>query len=813
MKRFAVCASAILGACIGSLGNQADPTAKGGSAECDEACRAQAETAQCLGTEAYFREYSWPEVFAICVQCHTTGKEADGTRFILKPDTIPNYIALNMQVVTDVMQIEQDGTPLMILKSTNSVAHNGGRQISAGSKSLAILEETIARLKQPVVCPDDTPPPRPVTEGVILHDPYGTLRKASWQLVGRPPTPAEVATVDQNGLAGVESVIDAQMNDDAFYERLREIFGDVLLTDGYRANNTHDNTGNIINSDYFPSNTVNYFGLVDNGAGGTVPGQDYDWRYWNNGEGIRLVEALAREPVEFVVYAVKNDLPMSEILTGKYRLLNSYSARFLGVPLGAVADPQAYVKVTSVPGINENGTSGEYAGILTTTAFLNRYPSSPTNFNRKRARFTYKYFLNFDIMKTAPRIDASAVDLDAHPTKNNPQCTGCHSQIDPLAGAFMNEDECGYDYSTYYGAAKGSDCNVNGWVDPQYMFPPGVSAAAQDALSLADRPKALEKLAAHIVTQPGFAEAIASQLYVGLMGRSLLQAPADPSMPGYASLDAAFNAEKATLQALTKAFSDGGLKLKPLVKAIVKSEAFRAKDADDAARLELFALGGGALTNPEILNRKIISTTGFGWYSALPLEYTNVGYQRLGMHDGTGEARLLQREQVKTLYGGLDGSYDGVKSRQRLPSTLTAAIVEHMALEVSCLATNRDFDKPTATRLLFPKVEKTLVVSGNASAADQAPIIDNLRYLHERFFGERLAANDPEILASYDLLKGARDDHASAGNNLERPCKNDVNPYSGAPVSGNGTDANKMIRAWQAVIAFMLMDYRFVFEQ
>ena len=53
-------------------------------------------------------------------------------------------------------------------------------------------------------------------------------------------------------------------------------------------------------------------------------------------------------------------------------------------------NPQAYEPVAHVPVINEVDAQGEYAGILATSSFLLRYPSSPTNFNRKRARFTYK---------------------------------------------------------------------------------------------------------------------------------------------------------------------------------------------------------------------------------------------------------------------------------------------------------------------------------------------------------------------------------------------------------------------------------------
>jgi hypothetical protein len=784
-----------------------------GTHECDDTCLAQAQPPMCIGTDDYFANYSWPEVFSICVQCHTAGGQADGTRFILKPDTIPNYIALDMAVVTDVMQIEQDGTPLMILKSTNSVDHGGNQQLSAGSKGLAILEETIARLKMPVVCPGDMAP-LPLTQGVTLLDAYGTLKKATWQLVGRPPSAAEIAAVDAGGLDALDAVLGAQMNEPAFYDRLRDVYSDIFLTDGFRANNVSTNTGNIVNSDYYPPGAVDYWG-----------GADWDWRSWPDGEGIRLVEALAREPVELVVRAVKNDLPMSEILTAKLRLLNAYSARFFKVPyqgamvtsFAGIANPQAYVEVASVPVINEAMGTSEYAGILTTTAFLNRYPSSPTNFNRKRSRFTYKYFLNFDIMKTAPRIDASAVDLNAYPTRNNPQCTGCHSQIDPVAGAYMNEDECGYDYATYYqppGApSKSAECSDNGWVVSDHMFPPGVGAGTGNQLTLADRPTALEKLAAYVVGQPGFAEAMVSHAYVGLMNRGLLVAPADSKMPGYAALDAAFNAEKDALAALTKTFKDAGLKLKPVIIALVKSPSFRAADSDNAARLELLALGGGSLTTPEVLNRKVIAATGYGWRTHLWENVRTTGYQDLGPHDGSEQARLVLREEVKTLYGGLDGSFDGVKARQRLPSTLTAAIVDHMALEVSCISTTRDFDKPTASRLLFPKVEKSAIVSGDPTAADQAAIVQNIQYLHERFLGERLSADDPEIVATYQLLKGAKDDHAGAPAALDRPCSDDIDLGTGAAVAGGTTtDPTYMVRAWQAVIAYLLMDYRFVFE-
>lgn len=770
--------------------------------------------AKCVGTDVYFKDTAWPQVFSVCVQCHVTGGQAGGTRFTLKPATVNDYISQNIQAVRSMMAYEQDGKPLLVLKPTASVPHSGGIQIPPGSDKLDVLEETLDRLRNPVLCPGDEP--KPVTEGVTLADAYGTLRKATWQLVGRPSTAAEVKAIDEKGLSGLDDVLGAQMTEPNFDERLREIFSDVLLTDGFRAGNTIG-SASIVSSDYYPPGSVDYWG-----------GEDWDTRSWANGEGIRLVEALAREPVEFIVQTVKADRPMSDVLTVKHRLLNAYSARFFKVPYKGFApgtsfdmipNPQEYEVVSSVPGINEVGGSGEYAGIFTTSAFLLRYPSSPTNFNRKRARFTYKYFLNFDIMKAAPRIDASAVDLNDFPTRKNPQCTGCHEKIDPVAGMYMNQDECGYEAAVYYqppGSPKNNACPDEGWVPGDQMFSPGVASGDANALPLADRPKALEKLASYVVAQPGFVEAMVSHVYIGLMGRALLKAPSDPTMPNYAALDAAYNAEQAALAEFAKTFSANGLMLKPLIIAIVKSEAFRAVRADDPTRVELIGLGGGGLTTPEILNRKIRAVTGVTWRHHLAEVPQNSGYQPVGPHDGSGEAYLLLRTEMKTLYGGIDGSFDGVKVRSRQPSTLTAAIVEHMALTASCESVTRDFDKPTADRKLFPHVNASLVPNGNANSPEQAPIIENIRYLHETILGERLAANDPEILATYQLLVDAHNDGVMAGvpASLERPCANDMNLATGEIVNGGTTeDPDYVIRAWQAVVAYMLMDYRFVFEQ
>ncbi len=769
----------------------------------------------CIGTALFYRDVAWPQVLGQCAACHTTGGAADGTRFQLRPLASPSALSQNLVSTTAALALETNGEKHLLLKPTGQLAHGGGVLFAADSAQANVVRRIISELQSPVSCPGEEI--RPIVEGLVLLDDVDTLIKASFQLVGRPPTAAELGQVQANGLPGLDEVLTNQMREPAFLERVREMFGDVLLTDGFRANNTDTNSGNILNSVYHPA-SVSRFG-----------GDDYDWRSWPRGEGIRLVEALAREPLEFFVQAVKNDRPLSDVVTSRHRLLNAYSARFYRVPyrgfmpgtaFSMIPDADRYEAVTSVPGINEAMGTGEYAGVLTTAAWLLRYPSSPTNFNRKRSRFTMKYFMDFDIMKAAPRIDAAAVDLEDTPTVKNPQCTGCHQLLDPIAGMYLNEDECGYEDNVFYqppGSPKNNACPDRGWTRPADMFPPGVGASAANALSVMDRPRALEVLGGHVATQRGFARSMTVHVATSLWGRPLLVPPTDTSLPEYAGLDAAAAAEAMELERLTDVFVASGLRLPPLVLAIVKGTAFRAGNADAIGRVELTGLGGGSLVTPEVLDRKLRNALGLVWSAHGWAASGDSGYQRLGRHDGTNDAYLLQRESLKTLYGGLDGSALGVKTRSRAASSLTAAIIEHLALEASCIAVTRDFDLPAAQRKLFPRVEKTLVPTG--VAATDTAVLETLRDLHQQLLGARVTLDSADVQELYTLLRDVRRDGAAAVTArtepaaLERPCANDVVLSTGLPATGTTRDDTYVLRAWQAVIATLLLDPRFTLEK
>jgi hypothetical protein len=59
------------------------------------------------------------------------------------------------------------------------------------------------------------------------------LRRATLSLAGRLPTQAELAAVAEKGRDAIPAILDGVMQEDAFYDRLREAFNDIFLTVGY----------------------------------------------------------------------------------------------------------------------------------------------------------------------------------------------------------------------------------------------------------------------------------------------------------------------------------------------------------------------------------------------------------------------------------------------------------------------------------------------------------------------------------------------------------------------------------------------------
>ena len=195
-------------------------------------------------------------------------------------------------------------------------------------------------------------------------------------------------------------------------------------------------------------------------------GDDYEyWRWYN-----RVQHGARRAPLELIAHVVENDLPYTEILTADYIMANPPAVAAYGAPTHHFEDPTDFdeFRPSSIDAYYREGeifeveydpvieadliidpgtlsTAYPHAGILNATMFLRRYPTTATNRNRARSRWTYYHFLGLDIEKSASRTtDPDALADTNNPTMFNPACTVCHRVMDPVAGAFQNYGDEGF---------------------------------------------------------------------------------------------------------------------------------------------------------------------------------------------------------------------------------------------------------------------------------------------------------------------------------------------------------------------------------
>src|SRR4029079_14983386 len=72
--------------------------------------------------------------------------------------------------------------------------------------------------------------------GIIMLDDRQLLRRVTLSLAGRLPTEAELTAVAKDGLKVLLPLLDQVMQENAFYDRLREGFNDIFLTLGIDGN-------------------------------------------------------------------------------------------------------------------------------------------------------------------------------------------------------------------------------------------------------------------------------------------------------------------------------------------------------------------------------------------------------------------------------------------------------------------------------------------------------------------------------------------------------------------------------------------------
>lgn len=718
----------------------------------------------CVDTNEFFKEKIWTPVLSKkCIGCHNPTGVAGNTDLVLQMSDYPGYIEANQQTMANVARLQIDGMPLLLAKPSAKVEHGGGLQLPEDSEEYALLTEMIELFAAPIYCENDADIDR-FFDGIEQLDEEGTLRKATFLLASRMPTPEELELVRGQGIDALDPVLDAVLREEAFYVRIKEMVNDRLHTDAYRIG---DDAVETVDDETFPM--AFWFDDIE----------DDDQRALMRR---RTNDAIAREPLEIVAHVLRQERPFTEVFTADYTIINPYSARSYGIDLGAFADPN-----DENERIEWNFEEIPQAGLLTTSVFLNRYPSTPTNRNRARARFFYEFFLATDVMRLAAR-PLDATQIQSHnPTLNEAACNVCHNNIDPVAGAFQNWDDTG----RYRPLAEG-------WFGD--MVAPGFG---DQELPYEEAPRALSWLSEQMIHDPKFSLAMVHLVYTGLTGQEPLEEPMELEDVDYLARIRAFEAQDHVFKKIAEGFVAGGYDLRSIIKELVKTHYFRATttsgDLDPQRFMELADMGTARLLPPEALHRRLEATLGVGWKK-------------------NGTDALLSGDYFKFFYGGIDSV--SVTDRLTDMNGVMANVADRMANEMACTMTAFDFTRPREERVLFPEVELTDVPG--APGVDAA-VRANLVYMHDHLLGEALAPDDPEIERSYDVFKAVWAD-GQAGlllpetpypTALPGPCRATTNPITGEAIPTEQQlveDPDYTVRAWMAVTAYMLGDFRFLYE-
>ena len=398
-----------------------------------------------------------PVVQSKCVNCHVEGGVSGNTRLVFVRSENADHLALNRQAFADFLAEAEDGAEL-ILNKIQGVAHGGGVQAAAGTEDYASIERYLE------LAGGESGPaaltPATLFDGVSMAPAWKTLWRAAIVFAGRLPTEAEYARAER-GPAGLRAAIRGVMEGPGFHDFLIRAANDRLLTDKLllRAIDAEQGFVNLIN--------MNHALLVEGEAA-----------YWIWDEQIQF--GFARAPLELVAHVAQNDLPYTEILTADYVMANPLADAAYGG--GAAFDDSDdvlefkpsrivdYYRQDESVVIEDRGVLGSHvvdpgdlrtdwpqAGILNTMVFLKRYPTTPTNRNRARSRWTYYHFLGLDVEKSASRTtDPVALADTDNPTMRNPACTVCHRVLDPVAGAFQNYGDDGF-YRDQWGGLDSLD--------------------------------------------------------------------------------------------------------------------------------------------------------------------------------------------------------------------------------------------------------------------------------------------------------------------------------------------------------------------
>ncbi len=613
-------------------------------------------------TTLFFSNIHQQVIQANCVNCHTSTGIAGNTQLVFELGGIDQEFN-NKCVLDNFIFSAPNNHNILKDKPRGLSQHGGGSVMAFSSSQYTLWSEYIDSISftQNGGMPDSGNTDN--SRQFSLESKRNTYRRASLILTGQIPSAQSLQEVDQLNESQLKDALHNLMQGPGFHEFIKTSANDKLLVRRLEAN-AYREIGQGLDHHYPEYKTI----ATDNTA------RD------------ELARELEEEPLELMAYVIENDKPYSEILTANYTLASKRSAHLFKAPAqeSLIFKPVQNHGQTLIAG---RFTDFEvdapaqipHAGILSSYAYLNKYPTTATNRNRGRATTTLKHFLGFDVEDSTGReLSNDALSDQENPTLNNPACVACHKILDPVAGAFQNFGSQGVYRDRRYGLdaldssyAETDKTSPYQSGDTWYrdMLAPGFYLDTSS-----DNNNSLNWLGHQLVNDDRFAMGTIKFWWPAIFGEPLLQSGANRTQ---------LDSQTILVEKFASDFTEH-LNLKTLLLDMLMSDFFRADKLTVNADENSLSLHGGAkrLLTPEQLQEKIRSITGFIWNESDP-KLTN---------------------DYNLYYGGIDSNE--VESRASTLSNVMARVTEKSALVAACPIVASEFNLPNSQRKLFTEVER-----------------------------------------------------------------------------------------------------------
>lgn len=394
----------------------------------------------------------------------------------------------------------------------------------------------------------------------------------------------------------------------------------------------------------------------------------YDW-----------LRAVGQEPLRIMARVVVEDRSWAEVVTGDFTIVD---ARLAGLWPVEGFDPEG------APWQAVRWTDGRpEVGVLASNGLWWTYPSDSFNQNRTRAAAMSRLLLCEDLLSRPVQVENAADLLQSESTsemvRTEPSCLSCHATIEPLAASMYGflwlADNSVGEFERYHPERELQGPEELG-VEMAYWGEP-VTGLAEVGWAMSGDPR-LYQCAARTFTE------------------LMLRRPLDRE-------------EQPLVQQMELAFLDGGLTVRPLLRAITELPEYQAGElGPEASEAAAERARLSRVLSPWQVANAVEQLTGFRWTweGAELLDYDPTGFRIMaGGVDGQNQAsahvdpsvgstlvftRLAQAASQHALAQAAEGQ--GVLAGRELAAAPTGADLDELALQ----AWGRRLDEAEATGLL-----------------------------------------------------------------------------------------------------------------